>query len=168
MRNVGELSERLKSRMEEETSVIEGIASEELRSFGEKLRGSVSSELNTIKSDIGEIMAESLEKSRSLKKWLIKTWIRPFLMGLCFSLGIFFGSWVLMQFISHSIENQLEKRAVLVQEIEEQQKTLKQIEAKTWGVKFYEDSRGRFLIAPKGVELSSWIVGGLSAAKLGK
>ena len=46
---------------------------------------------------------------------------------------------------------------------------LAKIEAKTWGVELHQDSSGRFLILPPGVEPSTgWQIGKRQAVRLGK
>ncbi len=61
-----------------------------------------------------------------------------------------------MQWLSYSITSQLETRATLAQQIEQQQQALAKIEARTWGVELHQaQDGGRFLILPPGVEPST-------------
>lgn len=68
--------------------------------------------------------------------------------GLSLFLGVSLGSWGLMQFLASRIQGQIETSTALAVEIETQQQTLKQMEAKTWGIEFKQDYQGRFLVFP--------------------
>nr|WP_251005634.1 MbeB family mobilization protein [Escherichia coli] len=56
-----------------------------------------------------------------------------------------------------------------LEEIRQQNDTLKQLDAKTWGVRFHQDQGGKFLVLPKGMKAdTNWTQGNRNAVKLVK
>ena len=82
-------------------------------------------------------------------------------------LGICGGSWGLTQWLSNNIQNLIETRSELQAEIEEQRRSVQQLQETTWGVRFQEAENGRSLVLPQGtVPATGWTVGGQPAVKL--
>lgn len=122
---------------------------------------------------LAQALASVRAEAEALQALTLRAWLKPLALSLSLLLGIFVGSLGLMQWLSHSTQSKLETRAALAQQIEQQRQTLAQIEARTWGVEMRQDSNGRFLILPPGVEpVTGWTFGQgrqqRQAVKLGK
>lgn len=130
--------ERLQRKIERDHQTLETVTANELKKLEDSLRNIVNGALSTIERDTGAAM-------------LLMAWMRPLLVGLSLFFGILLGSWGLMQWLLTDIESKIETHAELKAEIGEQSETLRQIEAKTWGVEFHEGRKGRFLVLPQGM-----------------
>ena len=63
--------------------------------------------------------------------------------------------------------DQLETRSALAAQIEDQRRTVQQLEARMWGISLREMSNGKFVVLPRGtLEDSRWIVDGKPAVRL--
>ena len=185
------LAATLAEKQEQDRKQIEALTRSALQQLAATLQqqssdalastlSAIESELNERLSDLRKQIAQQStplaaslsavqSEVRALQALTFQAWLKPLLLSLSLLLGIFCASWGLMQWFSHSIEEQLETRAGLAQEIREQEATLAKIEARTWGVTFREDKDGRFLILPPGVApVTGWTVGKRHAVKLGK
>jgi outer membrane lipoprotein-sorting protein len=96
--------------------------------------------------------------------------ITAILIGLSLFLGISTGAWALTAWLSNSIKNKLETRATLSQQIEQQQQTLTQFKAQTWGLVLHKAEDGaRFIVLPAGVQaVTGWTIGNKNAVKFVK
>ena len=92
--NATDLSARLRRRTEAENQEMNAISERELRKFGETLSGGATHKLHTATA------AMEAEIGR-LHGLLRRAWLRPLaiglVVGLSLFLGIFGGSWGLMQ-----------------------------------------------------------------------
>ncbi len=151
---------RLRSRLEADRRQIEETAASELRKLGENLRAVANGALLTIELDTEAATA----RTRAL---LLKTWLRPLVVGLSLFLGISLGSWALTRWLSAGIQSRIDTRAMLDVQIEEARATLAGIEDATWGVTLLEIGGDRFVVLPYGtLERPPWTVGGRPALKL--
>lgn len=189
--NVQSLAATLKQKQDADRQQIEALTRSELDALAANLKkqsaAALSGTLDAIESDLNQRLAgikKQIEaqtkplsaslasvkaEAETLQALTFRGWLKPLALSLSLLLGIFGGSWALMQWLSYSITSQLETRAALAQQIEQQQQALAKIEARTWGVEFNQDSNGRFLILPPGVEPSTgWKVGNRQAVRLGK
>lgn len=189
--NVQSLAATLKQKQDEDRQQIEALTRSELDALAANLKkqsaAALSGTLDAIESDLNQRLAgikKQIEaqtkplsaslasvkaEAETLQALTFRGWLKPLALSLSLLLGIFAGSWALMQWLSYSITSQLETRAELAQQIKVQEQTLAKIEARTWGVEFNQDSNGRFLILPPGVEPSTgWKVGNRQAVRLGK
>lgn len=189
--NVQSLAATLKQKQDEDRQQIEALTRSELDALAANLKkqsaAALSGTLDAIESDLNQRLAgikKQIEaqtkplsaslasvkaEAETLQALTLRGWLKPLALSLSLLLGIFAGSWALMQWLSYSITSQLETRAELAQQIRAQEQTLAKIEARTWGVEFNQDSNGRFLILPPGVEPSTgWKVGNRQAVRLGK
>ena len=158
--NPNDLSARLRSRMAADRRQIEETAASELRQLGENLRAVANGALLTIEIDTEAATA----RTRAL---LLKTWLRPLVVGLSLFLGISLGSWVLTGWLSAGIQSRIETRATLDVRIDEARTTLAGIEETTWGVTLVEIGGDRFVVLPYGtLDRPRWTVGGRPALKL--
>ena len=152
--------ERLQRKIERDRQTLETVTSNELKKLEDGLRNIVNGALSTIERDTGAA-------TKRMAAMLLKAWIRPLIAGLSLFLGILLGSWGLMQWLLTDIGSKIETRSELKAEIEEQRETLRQTEAKTWGVEFYEWRKGRFLVLPQGMTAEvGWSVEDRPAIKL--
>ena len=194
--NVQSLAATLKQKQAEDRQQIEALTKNELNALARNLqqqsRDALNTTLSAIESDLNQrlagikkqIEAQTRPLSASLasvkaeaeilQALTFRAWLKPLALSLSLLLGIFIGSLALMQWLSYSITSQLETRATLAQQIEQQQQALAKIEARTWGVELHQaQDGGRFLILPPGVEPSTgWKFGqgkqSRQAVRLGK
>lgn len=189
--NVQSLAATLKQKQDEDRQQIEALTRSELDALAANLKkqsaAALSGTLDAIESDLNKrldgikkqieaqtkplstSLASVKAEAETLQALTFRGWLKPLALSLSLLLGIFAGSWALIAWLSHSIQGQLETRAALVQQIEQQQQALAKIEARTWGVELHQDSNGRFLILPPGVEPSTgWQIGKRQAVRLGK
>ena len=139
---------------------IEETAASELKRLGERLRAVANGALLTIEIDTEAASA----RTRAL---LLKTWLRPLIVGLSLFLGISLGSWALTGWLSAGIQSRIETRAMLDVRIDEARATLAGIEETTWGVTLLEIGGERFVVLPEGtLDHPSWTVDGRPALKL--
>ena len=180
------LSERLRQKLEADRQAVENLTRQELEKLASDLRKACASALSSTEAAIDKTtqdalsrlgtrsdrlsatMSEIERRVKTTTTLAIRNWIKLLVTGLSLFLGVSLGSWGLMQFLTSRIQGQIETSAALAAEIETQQRTLKQIEAKTWGIEFKQDDQGRFLVFPPGVQPSTgWTVGKQQAVKLG-
>ena len=155
-----DLIARLRSRMATDRRQIEETAASELRRLGEKLRAVANGALRTIEADT----AAATARTHAL---LLKAWLRPVVVGLILFLGISGGSWVLMRWLSASVQTRIETLATLNLQIRRARETLAGIEETSWGVTLLEIDGERFLVLPDGtLDHPPWTVGGRPALKL--
>ena len=163
----GGLSERLRKRREEDER---RIAAERQRyeklitsEFG-KLGENVSSAAASAQSSIESALEETVDHQMSVLKW---SWGLPLAAGIGLFLLILLGNWVLTQWLSISIRSKIETREELAEEIGQQRRLLRDLEAKTWGVELREMSNGRFVVLEKGSEpQTGWVVDERPAIRL--
>ena len=102
---------------------------------------------------------------------LKKSWLRSLalgaLRGLILFSGITLGIAAWCGGLASDIQGKIETRSALAAQIEDQRRTVQQIEAKTWGISLRELENGKFVVLPRGtLEDSRWIVDGKPAVRL--
>ena len=158
--NPNDWTARLRSRLEADRRQVEEAAASELRQLGENLRAVANGALLTIETDTEAATART-------NALLLKTWLRPLVVGLSLFLGFSLGSWALTRWLSAGIHSRIETRAALDFQIEEARETLAGIEETTWGVTLVEIAGDRFVVLPHGtVANPPWTVDGRPALKL--
>ena len=85
-----------------------------------------------------------------MRELLLKTWLRPLVVGLSLWIGICAGSWATMRWLARSIQDRIEVAAVLDRDIEDARRTLAQLEVDTWGIVVHEIKGDRFVVVPDG------------------
>ena len=141
--NANDLTERLRRRLENERREIEELTASELERLGENSRRVARSALRSIERDT----EEATGRMRAL---LLKAWLRPLIVGLSLSLGIFGGSWATMHWLSRSIQDRIETLAEVDVRIEGARETLAEMEETTWGVELLEIGGERYVALPAG------------------
>ncbi|MCY3595926.1 MAG: hypothetical protein OXG71_00595, partial [Rhodospirillales bacterium] len=148
------------SRLEADRRQVEEAAASELRQLGENLRAVANGALLTIETDTERATART-------NALLLKTWLRPLVVGLSLFFGISLGSWALTRWLSAGIQSRIETRAALDFQIGEARETLAGIEETTWGVTLVEIAGDRFVVLPHGTLANPpWTVDGRPALKL--
>ena len=137
--SANDLTERLRRRLESERREIEELTASELERLRANSRRVANNALRTIERDT----AEATGRMRAL---LLKTWLRPLIVGLSLWLGIFGGSWATMRWLWTRIQARIETAAVLDLDIEEARQTLAQLETDTWGIVLREIEGERFVV----------------------
>ena len=141
--NVNELSARIRRRTEAEELETTAIAERELRKFGETLSASANDKLR-----ITEVAMEA--QVGRIQGLLWRGWLRSLLVGLFVFLGILGGSWGVTQWQSSRVERLVERQEALRLAIAQEQQTLEQLQAQTWGVWLHEAEDGtRHVVFPK-------------------
>ena len=132
----------------------------ELERLAENSRRVARNALRTIERDT----EEATGRMRGL---LLKTWLRPLVVGLSLWMGICAGSWATMRWLARSIQARIETAAELDFDIEEARRTLAQMEEDTWGIVLHEIEDERFVVVPEGALADPpWRVDGRPALKL--
>ena len=160
--NAKDLSARLRRRTEAEELETTAIAERELRKFGETLSASANDKLR-----ITEAAMEA--RVGRIQGLLWRAWLRPLMVALIIFPGIFAGSWGLTQLQSSRVERLFERQEALQLAIAQEQQTLEQLQAQTWGVWLHEAEDGtRHVVFPQGAlgENWRWTVQGQPALQL--
>ena len=139
-----DLTERLQRRLESERRQVEELTASELGRLGANSRRVARNALRTIERDTEEATGR-------MRELLLKTWVRPLVVGLSLGIGICGGSWATMRWLTRSIQNRIEMAAGLDRDIEDARRTLDQLEMDTWGIVFHEIKGERFVVVPDGV-----------------
>ena len=163
----GGLSERLRKRREEderrigeERQRLETLITSEFGKLGEHVSSAVASAQNSIESDLEDVV----DRQRAVLQW---SWGLPLAAGIGLFLLILLGNWALTQWLSISIRSRIETREELAEEIGQQRRLLRELEATTWGVELREMGNGRFVVLEKGAEPETgWVVDERPAIRL--
>ena len=158
--SANDLTDRLRSRLESERREIEELTASELERLAENSRRVARNALRTIERDTEEATGR-------MRELLLKTWLRPLVVGLSLWIGICAGSWATVRWLARSIQDRIEVAAVLDRDIEDARRTLAQLEVDTWGIVFHEIKGDRFVVVPDGALADpAWWVDGRPALKL--
>ena len=139
----GDLTSRLRSRLEADRRRIEDAAARELARLGENLSAVASGALRSIEAD-------TVEATGKMRELLMRAWLRPLVVGMSLFLGTCFGSWATMHWLSRSIHDRIETLDELDTRTEWARTMLDEIEETTWGVELLENSGDRYVSLPAG------------------
>ena len=139
----GDLTSRLRNRLEADRRRIEDEAARELARLGDNLSAIASGALRSIEAD-------TVEATGRMRELLMKAWLRPLVVGMSLFLGICFGSWATMHWLSRSIQDRIETLGDLDTRTEWARAMLAEIEETTWGVELMESSGDRYVSLPTG------------------
>ena len=142
--NANDLTERLRKRLEGERLEIEELTANELERLAANSRRVARHALRTIERDTEKATGR-------MRDLLLKTWLRPLVVGLSLWIGFFGGSWATMRWLAGNIQARIETAAGLGRDIEDARRTLAQLEVDTWGLVFHEIKGERFVVVPDGV-----------------
>ena len=136
--------------------------------FRRSIERVLSSYIDTGERGLATIERTTAEWDRRLKASALGGWMRPLIVGLSISLGIYGAHWAAMHWTAREVTSLTMRKAVLEVEIEAQEKIIKQLKEKTWGILLHEDEGGRFVVFPKGEfdDWDSWTIQGRPAYKL--
>ena len=137
----GDLTSRLRSRLEADRRRIEDEAARELARLGESLSAVASGALRSIEAD-------TVEATGRMRELLMKAWLRPLVVGMSLFLGICGGSWATMHWLSRSIHDRIETLDELDTRTEWARAMMTEIEETTWGVELMEISGDRYVSLP--------------------
>ena len=141
--NPGDLTSRLRSRLEADRQRIEDAAASELARLGENLSAVTSGALRSIERDTEKATAR-------MRELLIRAWLRPLVVGMSLFLGICGGSWATMHWLSRSIDSRFETLGEVNVRMERARATLAEMQETTWGVELLESSGERYVSLPAG------------------
>ena len=137
----GDLTSRLRSRLEADRQRIEDAAARELARLGESLSAVASGALRSIEADTEKATAR-------MRELLMRAWLRPLVVGLSLFLGICGGSWATMHWLSRIIDARFETLTEVNIRIERARETLAEMEETTWGVELREIDGERYVTLP--------------------
>jgi hypothetical protein len=169
--SLANLTERLKSKTEENRQTAEKLIEAEFESLSLNVRESMKNALATIENAINReivTMRESMTgQIRLLNNGFIKLWLVCGLLGLGLIGGMALGGWGLASLVQRHIISLRQDLTGLNQQKARLEITLKQLESKTWGLSLIEHPEGRFIILPPNATLKTgWKLGKQPAAKL--
>ena len=139
----GDLTSRLRSRLEADRQRIEDAAARELARLGENLSAVASDALRSIEADTEKATAR-------MRELLMKAWLRPLVVGMSLFLGICGGSWATTHWLSRIIDSRLETLTEVDIRIHRARETLAELQETTWGVELREISGERYAVLPAG------------------
>ena len=161
--------------LQEHGETLSASANNELRiteAVMEKGHGQIRDRLTRTTAEVEQQIAQiyaALEKGLArTQPLLLRAWLRPLMVGIVISLGIFGASWGLMQWLSSRVQTLLETQETLQFGIAQQQRDLDQLQAQTWGVWLHEEDGMRYVVLPRGTFNAEWpvTVGGQPAVRL--
>ncbi len=139
----GDLTSRLKSRLEADRKEIEEAATRELERLGESLSAVAGDALRSIEADTEEATGR-------MRELLMRAWLRPLVVGMSLFLGICGGSWATMHWLSRSIDSRIETLAEVKVRIVRARDTLAVMHETTWGIELQEINGDRYVLLPVG------------------
>ena len=139
----GDLTSRLRSRLEADRQRIEDAAARELARLGESLNAIASDALRSIEADTEKATGR-------MRELLMRAWLRPLVVGMSLFLGICGGSWATMHWLSGSIHDRIATLDELDTRTEWARAMLAETEETTWGVELLEISGDRYVSLPVG------------------
>ena len=142
----GDLTSRLRSRLEADRQRIEETAARELARLGENLSAVARGALRSIEADTEKATAR-------MRELLMRAWLRPLIVGMSLFLGICGGSWATMHWLSRSIDSRFETLTEVNIRIERARETLAEMQETTWGVELREISGERYVALPASTPL---------------
>ena len=137
----GDLTSRLRSRLEADRRRIEDAAARELARLGENLSAVASGALRSIEAD-------TVEATGRMRELLMKAWLRPLVVGMSLFLGICGGSWATMHWLSRIIDSRFETLTEVNIRIHRARETLAEMQKTTWGVELMEINGERYVALP--------------------
>jgi len=137
----GDLTSRLRSRLEADRRRIEDEAARELARLGENLSAVASGALRSIKAD-------TVEATGKMRELPMKAWLRPLVVGMSLFLGICFGSWATVHWLSRIIDSRFETLTEVNIRIHRARETLAEMQETTWGVELLEINGDRYVALP--------------------
>ena len=142
----GDLTSRLRSRLEADRQRIEETAALELARLGESLSAVAGGALRFIEADTEKATAR-------MRELLMRAWLRPLIVGMSLFLGICGGSWATMHWLSRIIHERIETLTEVNTRTERARETLAEMQETTWDVELLEISGERYVALPAGAPL---------------
>lgn len=176
--SIGDLSNKLKDRMQQDREQMELIARSELEHLQQSLRKSSQLALHTIEADIaakaetlGSAITSQLQhlsiQTTSLRKSLATAWLRTTALGLCLLLGLSLGAWGLTAIMSTHISDLWQQMKVLRETETQLRGTIATLEQQTWGIRLEHHENGRFIVLPLKASIETgWTIHNRKALKL--
>ena len=169
--SLANLTERLKSKTEENRQTAEKQIEAEFESLSLNVSASMKNALATIENAIHRETTTMRERVTSQIKLLnngfIKHWLVCGLLGLGLFLGMFIGALGMTKLAQHYLYSLRVELSDLKHQIATEKTTLRQIHSQTWGLELVEVKEGRFIILPPNMTLKpGWTYAKRPAIKL--
>ncbi len=176
--SIGDLSNKLKDRMQQDREQMELIARSELEHLQQSLRKSSQHALHTIEADIAgkaETLSSAIAsqlhhlsiQTTSLRKSLTTVWLRTTALGICLLLGLSLGAWGLTAIMSTHISDLWQQIKKLRETETQLQATIANLEQQSWGIRLEQHENGRFIVLPPKASIEpGWTIHNRKAFKL--
>lgn len=154
--NLSSLAERMKARTERERQEVEALTRQQFEALRENLSASSKNALTTTEAAIMRQLKD-LEKTvsslcRTLSWMFARKWLQALLITLSTLIGVALAGWAigwgLLTLAENKITDVQREINTLNQQKSALEKTVTQLEVKTWGVRLVEAPEGRFIVLP--------------------
>jgi DNA-binding transcriptional regulator GbsR (MarR family) len=153
-----DVSEKLAQMQAQLDQQLQPLSERDMQARMTQLQG----QINQQTRPLAEALAALKEDSQALASMTARSWVKPAAISLAVLLSISVPAWGLI----HYLASQVQVNLALIQQ---QERALQQLQAKTWGIELQEDQTGRYLILPPGLKPETgWKFGNRQAVKLGK
>ena len=170
------LADRMREKAEQERIQTESVYKEQLQTLSDSLRESSKNALRTmsdaITADIETATARLSQHYRTLSVAYGRAWMRAAITAFAMMLGLTAGGWVLMKGAAYWLDAHRQELALVKADLSDHRQALETMKpererAETWGLRFYEDKNGQFIIVPVGMNINTtWTQGENQAIKL--
>ena len=165
------LTERLKSKAEEDRQTAERLIETEFKNLSANVRVSMKNALATIENamlcETATIRENTASHLKRLNNGFIRHWLMCGLLGLGLTGGLTLGGWGLATLAQRQVINLHREVTDLKKKKAGLEDSLKQLESQTWNLRLIETPEGRFIILPPKATLKTgWSFGKQPAAKL--
>ena len=169
--SLANLTERLKSKTEEDRQTAERLIEAEFESLSMNVRASMKNALTTIEAATLKEAEGTARKITShirlLNNGFMKHWLMCGLLGLGLICGLALGGWGLAVLGQRHIKTMRQELTALSQQKAALEASLAQLKGQTWGLSLLETPEGRFIVLPPKTTLKTgWTFGKQPAAKL--
>ena len=176
--SIGDLSSKLKEKIDQDRQTLEKIASEEFEIFQKSLNASLQSALDTTANAIATQLQpwnrkiagqlQELENRNTMfHKTIARSCFQTAMLGLLLMLGITLGAWGLTEIMTNRISELREDISNLKSQQERLKMSVSIFQQKTWGLELLDSGNGRFILLPEGKTIKSgWTFKDQNALKL--
>lgn len=165
------LAERIRAKTEQERQEVETLTRQQFDALSQSLSESSKNALSTTEAAILSQLT-SLERNvtshcRTLSLTFGKRWLQVVFLTSAVILAAAASMWGISAFFQSKAGNLRQEITELAARKIVLEKTVSQLEAKTWGLELSENEKGRFIILPpKVTPKTGWTVGNQQAIKL--
>ena len=165
------MTETLRAKTEQDRQQMENIVSEELTTLRRNLNDATRNALSTIKNDTEREIRNARETLKDQTKVLslsfAQRWLTASMMALAILFGLATGGLGLAKLAERKARSLHQEITQLQQQQARLEATVKQLQARTWGLDLSEQPDGRFIVLPpKATPKTGWTINGRQAVKV--